>query len=1185
MLRIKKRLYIVTANGIFSLQGQKEIRQELSFEESMRITAIECIKNELWVLSETKGLFIWDISKKCLKYHFKYFLSDTHNKIPSKCMHVESFQRVWIGTQRGLFLLNLQEQTYEVFTKTLNNQESLVNNSIWSIFKDENNNLWIGTYSGGICLLSFEGMETFKSYALEKYDFTPTPVSSFALFHDKIWIGTEGGGIYTYEADKGITHILYHDDKNSLAYDNVKTLLTDKTGNLWIGMYRGGIDCYNFANKKIKNYTAEKSKQYLLSDEVYKFIAEADSGMWVIYQLDGMMLTYFPFKEQLSKHYFFYSDDSLKEKRFVDICRDKNGYLWLATYNKLFRFNVYNKKIEEIPLPKGRVYNIRSLFLDDTNLLWIGTQNQGLLNYNIETGKIIFFDSIFKNQSVTISSMITDGDNNLWLGTNRGLFRLDTSNKVLQYDASDGIQSSVFYPNAVCKTKKGDIYFGNTEGVIQIFPYNIKPQLVVPRVLISDFFVNSNSILFSTSNDTSIIQQFLLGNEIVLTHRQNNIKLELASTNFLLSKKTRYRYRLCGFEDEWTEVDSQLRNISYPQLPSGNYIFEAMAANQDGVWGECIRVKMFISPAPWRSWWAYLSYSVSLGVLFYILYSSWQKSQRLKNEIYIASIHEKELEKNHQDKLQFFTNITHEFKTPLTLILGTLDSMKEDKLNIPDFYMDILKNHSRRLLNLVNEVIDFRMVENGIVKLNVQPANLNKLIRDCISDVWNYAMKKHIKLHFVADYALYKELLFDYGSLEKIILNLLDNALKYTHSDGIVNVITYADISSFSPHYSNSYMEGKIENNKKYWGIVFQDTGIGISLESIPYIFVRFFRINDVEGEKHLGSGIGLALVKALVLANRGFITIYSEKNVGTDIVVGFPYIVNESHGAIESGKQEVVLMNDYQTTQEDNSFSCENEYLESDKKRILLVEDDKDLCFLIKRRLSKYYNFIDVPDGEQALKVLDSQSIDLILSDWMMDNMDGISLCKSVKEKKEKSHIPFILMTVKNTIADQLEGYNFGIDGFVGKPINFELLKKKIDNFLSLKDDWFSHYANTYFIKEIESISDKEQKEFLSKFISILEDGIATPDTSVESLANAMSMSRRKLLTLVKEYTGKSVVEFIRSYKMRYAARLLIEKGMTIKEVLPLIGIESSSYFSKAFKNELGETPAAFIAKRKKTS
>lgn len=1173
--------------------NEREIKFIYSFSENTKVVSLYVLDNWLWILTETKGLFVLDIKEKRIVKKYDFFLQKNENITPAKSFFVDTQKKIWIGTQQGLYLLDPVTDSYQLFLQNINEDFSIIDNSIWTITDDQDGNLWFGTRLG-ISFLSNYDRSKFNNVTLADYNFVQKAISSFAKKDNELWFGTEGGGVYCYDENRDILKSYQHEPKkNSLKYNNVKSLLLQDEY-LWLAMYKGGLDRLDLKTGQFKNFNEKDLNKRIVSNDIKKLQMEKDLGMWIIYQSVSSFITFVSFKDGSSQHYFLENTKD-KEKggddRFLDMCRGEEDKLWLISSDNLFMFDTKERQYKLIirindHIRTDRPMNMKSIYYDSVkSVLWIGTRNQGLIRYDVEANEFKIYDSILKFGYVTINSIIGDKRGNIWLGGNAGLYKFDVTKECFYYyDENDGILNPTHCERSGFLSAEGIIFFGNTKGFVYFNPNDIEINNIKPKILIGDFLINNKSI-FADS--------LLLINEpkynsrrIKLAYNQNNVGIELSCTNYLMPMKNRYRYRLKNYDNKWIEVGALNRSVFYQKLPAGRYSFEAQAANNDGVWGETYSMDIIIKPAPWNSNLAYVFYFMLISSAVYYFYREKNRRNKLKNEIYLAQCRKRDQEENHQAQLQFFTNITHDFKTPLTLILGTLELLEKDECEISQTYFDSLKTNSRRLLKLVNEVIDFRTVENGMMKLQFEEVNFNNFICDLVSDVRDYLYHKNIKLNIHTDSRLSRKLLIAPKITEKILMNLLDNAFKYTSNGGSISIETFYNISDYKTSYSYTYTEGGLgKTDEKMFGFIVRDTGIGISEESISKVFNRFYRVEDSENDSHLGSGIGLALVKSLILLYRGFITIASQRGVGTDIVVGFPmlegYAEKQGDGGEESNDvmdMEIVL-NDEEIKLPELSFLNERKVK---PHSILFVEDNEEIKQLVFSFLSERFDVTVVSNGEEALNELENKAYDLILSDWMMPIMDGITLCRNVKNNPNLSYIPFILMTVKSGVEDQLEGFGTGAEAYLVKPINFILLQNTINNLLRLKDSFRIHFADNYFIDTAESTVNKKTNNTFDKFIDIIHRRIEQEEIDFDEIAKEMGMSRRKLFSFVKTNTNKSIVEFVRTYRIRLAARIMVEEQLSTKEVMMRVGIESASYFSKVFKNEFGDTPSVFKVKMK---
>jgi signal transduction histidine kinase/DNA-binding response OmpR family regulator len=797
--------------------------------------------------------------------------------------------------------------------------------------------------------------------------------------------------------------------------------------------------------------------------------------------------------------------------------------------------------------------------MDKSGCLWIGTVGNGLLRYDPKKKCFSVDRRILEYEVLTIFSIFPDGDE-LWLGTDNGLICYDRVQDVyLQYDEQDGLQGCVFYPLSCMKTKDGRLFFGGTNGFTVINPLNTRRNDYKPSVIISDFHVNNRPELqlFNRMKD-----------HIRLDHTQQNFSFRFASDNYLMPQKSKFRYRLLHYDKDWTVTDGSRRVAQYAKVPPGVYYFEVEAANNDGLWSDrTTRIKVIRTPSPWLSWPAYLGYILAGCFILSLIAYYYIRTRKLKLQLLIDRLDQQQQEEMHQFQLRFFTNISHDFRTPISLISATLGNLRKE--GIKEYYYRIMNNNVQRLLNLVNELMDFRKVENGKMKLSLQKEDVNSFLLGIAEDFRDYAQEHQIELSLSLDPLLSQELLVDRSIVEKVTLNLLNNAFKYTRSPGKVTLETYADARRFLPAYAASFEAGSEERTPSFL-IVVRDTGVGISEESISKVFERFYKVEENQDDPHLGTGIGLALVKSLVLLHKGSITIYSQRDKGTDMAVRLPM---EMATATADQLQIEKLSGETMPTEE---------FLPIERKRLLIVEDNTDLSQLMASFFSSDYEVELAENGATAMEKLAGRPVDLILSDIMMPVMDGVELCRRVKEEIDTSHIPFLLLTAKADIESKMLGLNTGADFYFEKPIDFNLLLRYIRNIFARQQRIREYYAKNYFVDSAELSANEQDHLFLKRLIEIIDTNLKESNIDVNFIAAELSMSRSKLYAKLKMLTGKSIVEFILNYRLRKAARMIIEQDMTIGQVMEEVGLRSQSYFTSAFKKEFGDTPSAFALRNK---
>ena len=1037
--------------------------------------------------------------------------------------------------------------------------------------------------------MNFNEQFGFETYKLKTGQLNHCPVSSFAEDDKSIWIATEGGGINRLNKDtKTFTYLVHSPgDANSLPSNNVKSIIVDNRQKLWISMYQGGLSCYDINKKQFKHFKRDSKKpESLLYDDLRKIVLEPDSGIWIAYQTNHIVVSFYSFKNETFTHYY----ENNSGDWIFDICKDAgNNVLWIVSHEKLYALNLTEKTINEVYSNDSINLNAQSVYAHEDGNVWIGTIGNGLVKYNSKTSEFKSYKDILKLNVYSIYSICSDGQNYLWLGTDNGLIRYNIfDNSFLKYDKPDGIQGPVFYPLASMKSKDGYLYFGGTNGFSIVKPDKVFFNEVKPKVIISDFFID-NKPARTKENHKIFDNNF---KEIVLNHKQTNFSFVFSSTNYYLPEKNRYKYRLNGYDNRWIESDADNRIAVYSKVPPGNYLFQIYAANNDGVWGDIRTIKIKRLPPPWFSWPAYIIYSILALLFLYFPVKYYRERRNMNLKLYLNKLNEDKKEEIHQSQLRFFTNISHDFKTPLTLIIATVNKLRQEGLK--EYYYKILNSNSLRLLNLVNDLMDFRTIENEKMNLNIQSANLNKFVNDIAFDFTEYAEQKKMNYKVNLDNDISSVMYFDKAVMEKIVMNLVNNAFKYTKDGGSISIETFSNIDKFQPRFQNKFtIKGDNYNlSNETFSIAIRDNGVGISKDSIESVFERFYKVNTANADAHLGTGIGLALVKSFVLLHKGVISIYSERNAGTDMIVTFsvaPDIYDENDFLIYHEEEKVepenaVYSKNNKTVNGKNINEDTSDLLLRNKKRILLVEDHEDLRTLIADTLSKEYEVLEAPNGMVATQLLCKVDVDLILSDIMMPLKDGITLCQEVKNDPNTSHIPFILFTSKSGLESKKEGTISKADLYMEKPVDLDLLLMTIKNIFEQQQKLREYYSKNFFVESAELSSNELDNKFMRNFIEILDENLTKKEMDVHYIAYKLSMGRSKLYSKIRTITGKSIIEFIINYRLRVAARLIIETDLSIREIMEEVGLESPSYFARAFKKEFGETPSTFADKHKKS-
>ena len=1128
-------------------------------------------KGNMWVFVDKKGVYQIDLATLDVKKHFEAHPAFDSDSL--RCYFVDTSENIWFGTINGVYVLHTKENRIAHYAHSPNNPFSLPNNSVWTITEDKQSNIWIGMYSGQLCCVNKNENNAFTSWTPRNSPLSFAPVSAFAEAGNYLWIGTEGGGINRMDKRTGI--ITPYIRRGEMALNNVKSMVMDNKKRLWIATFRDGLEMYDTQRNQWTRYRNRPDDAHsLLIDDIRKVTLEADSGLWVAYQYQKPVISYFSFRTQTFTHYEL---DSVNHYLF-DLKRQGENQLWALSNEALYCMNIHTHEIEKIAPTDSAYLGMYSFCTDYSRNIWIGTSGNGLVKYDIHASRFLPVKNIGYDNAIYT---LCHDQGKIWMGTDSGLFCYDIeTDRLAQFDKEEGTQGQVYYPLASLKGSDGKLYFGGTEGFTAVDETQFLPNTYKPQALISEVYIDQQQ----ASPRYDVVEGGY--REIVLDYDQNSFGFRFASDNYHIPMKNKYKYRLRGYDKEWVTTDAQNRLAMYSKVPAGVYYFEVCAANNDGVWNNTPTViKVVRKNAPWLSWYAYLLYLSVLAGGIYFIYRHFAEKKKFKMLLYQESVERDKKEQIHEAQLRFFTNISHDFRTPLSLILAAVDKLRREGLK--EYYYRILNSNAQRLLNLVNELMDFRTIENGMMKLELEPIHFNQMVENFGNDFIDYAKQQGIDFRIVLDKDFPAIVYADKHVVEKIVMNLLNNAFKYTREQGSIRLETRGNGQPFVSQHAASFTVGDSPENA--FTLIVSDTGVGISRKSISNVFERFYKVNTVNTDSHLGTGIGLALVKSLVLLHKGSITIYSERDQGTDMVVRLP--MDTSLFSASDFKQMEIEVPETPTetvTTETapSPYPPENEkgHLPGkDRKKILLAEDNADLRSLIAEALSEDFLITQVSDGIEALAQMERNDFDLVISDIMMPHKDGVSLCYDIKHNLDTSHIPVVLLTAKTSLESKIEGIDSGADLYFEKPIDLTYLKLSLRNVFRNREQLKEHYAKNYYADSSELSTNEQDNQFMKQLTDFIEAHIEESQLDVNCIAEALCMSRSKLYNKVKGMTGKSIVEFVLNYRLRKAARLILEENLTIREIMIEVGIESPSYFSKAFKKVFGEAPTVFAANHKK--
>ncbi|MCR8558345.1 response regulator [Mucilaginibacter sp. BJC16-A38] len=1104
---------------------------------------------------------------------------------------------IWIATDHGG--INLLDKKNFKITYLLNRPDdakSLRQNTV-VLYKDNSGIMWAGTFKEGISYYhkSIIKFPLYRHYASDPNSLSFEDVDKFV--EDKqgnLWIGTNGGGLIYFNRKTGkYTQYKYNSqDSNSLGNDIIVSLCIDHEQKLWIGTYFGGLDCFD--GKTFTHYRHDdKVATSIADDRVWSIIEDSAHRLWIGTFAGGLEI----FDRSKKIFYHPFKPTEIRCPYISAIFEDKDGNIWVGGYygidvimKKTNQAVHYNRDINDSNSLIGN--NENSITQDSRGLIWIGAR-EGLSIFNPKTGKFTRFVKGNGLPDNLILNILEDNKGMMWLSTSDGLSRIELTAtgkgynfQFKNFDETDGLQGREFNVNAALKTQKGELIFGGGHGFNIFDPLSIQPNSNKLKLIFTDFQLFDKSVTATEAINGHVILSEAISStrSITLNHNENVFTIGFAALNFFNPNKVKYQYMMEGFDKGWLTAGNASRKATYTNLDGGDYVFKVRAANSDGVWDpDYITLKVKILPPFWKSPLAYISYVVLIiGILLLIRRRGIKKirqqfvAEQEKQEAKLIIEQERqEVKRMHeldQMKIKFLTNVSHEFRTPLSLIMAPVDKM----LNCTDDadqkeQLGMVRKNARRLLNLVNQLLDFRKMEVQELKLQTRPGDIVKFIKDITLGFTDIADEKSIGFVFDTDVETLMAS-FDHDKIERILFNLLSNAFKFTPKGGHISVLL-------------NVIQDESTEECQLLEIKVIDTGIGIPQEKHDKIFERFFQ-HDVPGSLlNQGSGIGLSITSEFVKMHGGKISVESEPDHGSCFIIQLPLLLQDNFSltptAINTNNDEE---QDPLPTRENKN---EPKYQMVDKKPVvLLVEDNDDFRFYLKDNLKNTFFIIEAANGKDGWQKALSQHPDIMVSDISMPEMDGIELCKKIKADKRTSHIPVILLTALTGEEEQLKGLEIGANDYMTKPFNFEILLSKIKNLLTLQDTFKRTYKKQMSVQLQEVPLQSEDERFLRNMVEYIEQNILNYNLSVEELSRQMNMSRVSLYKKVLMLTGQSPLEFIRSIRLKKAIQLLADSQMSISQISYEVGFNTPKYFTKLFKEEYNMLPSEYInATRKKKS
>ncbi|MCC5929455.1 MAG: response regulator [Cyclobacteriaceae bacterium] len=1068
-------------------------------------------------------------------------------------MALDNKNRLWLGSWGdGLYISDQNINHFErINTNPQGGNFENVNYSIiLDIDIDKNGIAWLSTAHGGVLILYPNKGFQIISGKSEKPTVDQNIISIFKDKEDRLFKGTLTEGLFSINENGDFEQV------NQVIKAKINTIY-ERENAIFIGTALGIYI--------VKENDFSKITRSLPNEKITAILLDSKSRLWIGTQERGLRMTHYTSDPELNNLRLYSESENqrvLDNNRISHVKEDQYGNIWLATYGGL---NLYDEQ-------NDRFYNQQSLLreratsiiINDLHLsngkIYLGTPTGlSILSYDNRTLKL---EKFFDRNSGLINDFICaieeDKYGDLWFSTTTTIAKYQQEiDNFVNYDREDGVMINSFHIGSSLVDKNGMMFFGGSNGIITFNPEKISDEFNIPEVVFTSLTVNNKSLEVGQEVDGKVVltQSIQRTDTIQLGYAQNHLSLSFAANDFFGPENISYAYKLKGLQDEWINLGVK-NEINFTGLRSGKYelLVKATRNNQD--WSEEKSLSIFIATPPWYSWYAFLIYGLVIaGILVLVRHIS-RRQARLEAELKIIQIEKEKEHELNEAKITFFTNISHEFRTPLTLILSpvteliesyNLDSVVKEKLRL-------VEDNSKRMLKLINQLLDFRKSEHGLLKLKHVNDDFIAFAKGVYHSFENVAKRKKINYHFESNTD--KILIdFDRDQMEIVIYNLLSNAFKFTREHGIVSL--------------------KIEVSKDKLRIIVKDNGIGLSEENREKIFNRFFQVQSTDASKMAGSGIGLSFSKNIIDLHGGYIMVESTLNVGTSFIVELPLNAEANHTDPDTPSSNSALL-------EDLDFDLAEQAMEVHEEKsstILVVDDNEDIRTYLKDLLHSDYVVLEAEDGIDALSIINRELPELIISDVMMPNMDGINLCQEVKGQISTSHIPVILLTARTSLDYELEGLQTGAEDYITKPFNPGIVKTKIANILENRKklrEYFYHKIR--FEPDTKDIRESNlDSEFIEKAIKLVNDNLQNESFGIETMVDQLFMSQSTLFRKIKSLTGMSLTGFIRSIKLKTAAQLILQSNMKLSQVAHESGFNDYKYFKKSFEAQFGCLPSEY--------
>lgn len=1162
-----------TDRGVYRLRlADKELTHPIP---EGNITSIYCdSRNELWIGSWEEGLHHvkTDGTIETFTYDDKNPHSLSSNFVRACCE--DNLGNIWIGTFNGLNRYDRSTGLFQNHTADDVRNDGLTHSSIWCIVKDNQGTLWLGTYFGGVNYFNPE----YEIYT--RYTYSPTEKKGLSYpvvgrmvedKHGDLWIGTEGGGLNHYNRR---THEFKwfrpSNGPNSISQNNVKALYYDPSKEIiWIGTHLGGLNRLDIRSGRFTHYRAKPGNPETLPSDIIRDIAPYRDSLIVATQ-NGICL--FNPADGKCRQLFTDSKEGKRIKMVADITFDKKGTLWIAaTGEGVFSYRFDNGQLTNYRHDPAAPHslsnnNVNNIMQDGKGHLWFATSGSGLDLFSPSTGDFENFDRAKNGLSSDCIYEVRESpvSGQLLLITNEGFSIFDQRSKRFRnYSAENGFPLTAVNENALCVTRDGEIFLGGTQGMISFHEMELNFTPKPYNIILSRLIVNGTEI--EVGDETGILQKALrFTREITLNADQSMFSIEFATSNYVAANKDDIIYKLEGFSDDWNSTRG-LHNITYTNLNAGTYTLLIKPNGKDESLCPQVGLTIRVLPPYYKTPLAYLLYLLVTGGLLWYLVRTYKTRIKLRESLKYEQKHIRDVEALNQSKLRFFTNISHEFRTPLTLIVAQVEALMQLQNFTPGIYNKVLSiyKNSIQLRELITELLDFRKQEQGHMKIKVSPHNIVDFLYENYLLFLEYASAKQIDFRFEKE-TDELEVWYDQKQMQKVINNLLSNAIKHTKAEGSITLSI------------------KSEENRAIIRVT--DTGSGINAGEVDKIFDRFYQIDptDSTDADKTGTGIGLALTKGIVELHHGTIRVESEPGKGAS------FIVSLQRGNAQFDEEQIsrnpdnVQQIEAPVAENDALLKAELEENAPNKRlpdaTILIVEDNDSIRRMLAALFKPFYEVLTAADGEEGLEQVQSRMPHIVVSDVVMPRMSGTELCKRIKSDFNTCHIPVVLLTARTAVEQNIEGLRIGADDYITKPFNTGLLISRCNNLVNSRILLQEKFSKQPQATARMLATNPIDKEILDRATAIIEQHLDDTGFNVNVFAREMMMARTNLFTKLKAITGQTPNDFILTIRLKKGALMLRNNPeLNVTEISDKIGFSSPRYFSKCFKEVYQVSPLAY--------